>query len=83
MSEIGKALMDRNMPPVAGQLSFSQELRGLTFISKTALLTPETFRQEITVSINGFREMTHPASKGEEAGKILAKYEELHAGLKM
>ena len=27
VSDIGKALMDRNMPPVAGQLSFSQELR--------------------------------------------------------
>ena len=23
----GKALMDRNMPPVAGQLNFSQEMR--------------------------------------------------------
>ena len=27
--------------------------------------------------------MAHPAAKGEEAGKIISKYEELHAGLAM
>jgi hypothetical protein len=40
-------------------------------------------RHKISTSIASFKEMAHPASQGEEAGQIVAKYDELHANLAM
>ena len=40
-------------------------------------------REKISNTIELFREVTHPTAKGEEAGKIFAKYEQLHSGLAM
>ena len=40
-------------------------------------------RDKISNTIELFREVTHPLAKGEEAGKIFAKYEQLYAGLAM
>ena len=40
-------------------------------------------RDKISNTIELFREVTHPTAKGEEAGKIFAKYEQLHSGLAM
>ena len=40
-------------------------------------------REKISNTIELFREVTHPTAKGEEAGKIFAKYEQLHTGLAM
>ena len=40
-------------------------------------------REKISHTIELFREVSHPAAKGEEAGEIFAKYEQLHSGLAM
>ena len=40
-------------------------------------------REKISNTVELFREVTHPTAKGEEAGKIFAKYEQLHSGLSM
>ena len=40
-------------------------------------------REKISITVELFREVTHPTAKGEEAGKIFAKYEQLHSGLAM
>ena len=44
---------------------------------------PHHLRDKISNTIELFREVTHPLAKGEEAGKIFAKYEQLYAGLAM
>ena len=41
------------------------------------------YREKISNTIELFREVSHPTAKGEEAGKIFAKYEQLHTGLAM
>ena len=43
----------------------------------------KTIREKISNTIELFREVTHPTAKGEEAGKIFAKYEQLYSGLAM
>ena len=60
VSEKGKPLTDRNMPPIAGQLNFALELK-----------------HGISNTILNFKDLSHPIVKGEEAAKIMSKFEDL------
>ena len=78
---LGVGEMDRNMPPVTGQLGFSQELRWETVI--IVLLHMTSSRHKIGSNMTSFQEMEHPTATSEEAGHVYAKYQQLDGQLKM
>ena len=78
---LGVGEMDRNMPPVTGQLGFSQELRWETVIIDPLHMTSS--RHKIGSNMTSFQEMEHPTATSEEAGHVYAKYQQLDGQLKM
>ena len=71
ISETGKALTDRNMPPITGQLKFAKVPKQTIklFLCKNSL--PQELRDKIVASIKDFKNLSHPICYSEAANEAI------------